>query len=241
MTDREAMLAAIRASMADDLPRLAFADWLDEHGDPARAEYIRVQVALAGLAGHHHGPDRPTDWRCPVCERRTALRHREGALELMHGREWHPTYEDRRDSGQGWTAVVARWVPVGVGFRRGFVARVACAAGRWLEYGDALAAAHPVESVALATAPDWMHRDGRVWLHDGAFERGSRRLCRNVGVDGRVGDIATRTTYIAGLLAAEWPGVAFELPRAGGWGLLTGELLGDIGPVARVGPHFRAE
>src|SRR5262252_3159682 len=27
----------------DDVPRLVYADWLDEHGDPARAEFIRLQ------------------------------------------------------------------------------------------------------------------------------------------------------------------------------------------------------
>src|SRR5687768_10081460 len=31
MSDREALLAAIRANPDDDTPRLVFADWLDEH------------------------------------------------------------------------------------------------------------------------------------------------------------------------------------------------------------------
>ena len=46
MTDREALIAAIAASPADDLPRLVFADWLDDHGDPAQAEFIRAHVRL---------------------------------------------------------------------------------------------------------------------------------------------------------------------------------------------------
>lgn len=41
----EAFLNAICANPADDLVRLVYADWLDEHGDPARAEYIRLQIA----------------------------------------------------------------------------------------------------------------------------------------------------------------------------------------------------
>jgi uncharacterized protein (TIGR02996 family) len=32
----------------DDTVRLVYADWLDEHGDPDRAEFIRLQVAQAG-------------------------------------------------------------------------------------------------------------------------------------------------------------------------------------------------
>jgi uncharacterized protein (TIGR02996 family) len=47
MPDDTALLAAIRAAPDDDAPRLVYADWLDEHGDGARAEFIRVQCELA--------------------------------------------------------------------------------------------------------------------------------------------------------------------------------------------------
>jgi uncharacterized protein (TIGR02996 family) len=47
MSDAPALLAAIRAAPADDAPRLVYADWLDEHGQPERAEFIRVQCELA--------------------------------------------------------------------------------------------------------------------------------------------------------------------------------------------------
>lgn len=54
MDDEPALLAAIEARPGDDTPRLAYADWLDEHAgdrpDPAaariRAEFIRVQCAI---------------------------------------------------------------------------------------------------------------------------------------------------------------------------------------------------
>src|SRR5215213_6729162 len=49
MSDRDALLQAILAAPDDDAPRLVFADWLDEHGEPDRAEFIRVQVELARL------------------------------------------------------------------------------------------------------------------------------------------------------------------------------------------------
>jgi uncharacterized protein (TIGR02996 family) len=39
---------AIHANPFDDVPRLVFADWLEERGD-VRAEFIRVQCRLAGL------------------------------------------------------------------------------------------------------------------------------------------------------------------------------------------------
>jgi uncharacterized protein (TIGR02996 family) len=45
----EQLLAAILAAPDDDAPRLAYADWLDEHGEPERASFIRVQCKLARL------------------------------------------------------------------------------------------------------------------------------------------------------------------------------------------------
>src|SRR5262245_29358875 len=49
MSDRDALFQAILAAPADDAPRLVFADWLDENGDPDRAEFIRVQCRMARL------------------------------------------------------------------------------------------------------------------------------------------------------------------------------------------------
>jgi uncharacterized protein (TIGR02996 family) len=48
----EPFLRAICANPDDDIPRLVYADWLDENGDPERAEFIRCQIAHArGRAG----------------------------------------------------------------------------------------------------------------------------------------------------------------------------------------------
>ena len=49
MTTREGLMAAILAAPDDDLPRLVFADWLEENGEAERAEFIRVQCELAKL------------------------------------------------------------------------------------------------------------------------------------------------------------------------------------------------
>lgn len=43
----EPFYAAIRANPDDDLPRLVFADWLDENSQSERAEYIRLTCAIA--------------------------------------------------------------------------------------------------------------------------------------------------------------------------------------------------
>ncbi len=54
MDDRSALMAAILANPDEDTPRLALADWLDEHGgehDRARAAFIRRQIANQNGAG----------------------------------------------------------------------------------------------------------------------------------------------------------------------------------------------
>ena len=49
MTEREALYRTICENPDDDTPRLVYADWLQENGEEARAEFIRVQCNLAKL------------------------------------------------------------------------------------------------------------------------------------------------------------------------------------------------
>jgi uncharacterized protein (TIGR02996 family) len=49
MTRDEAFLQTICENPDDDVPRLVYADWLEEHGDADRAEFIRVQIELAKM------------------------------------------------------------------------------------------------------------------------------------------------------------------------------------------------
>src|SRR5689334_22533376 len=74
MTHDEAFLKDICTNPDDDAPRLIYADWLDEHGQPERAEFIRTQCELARLAEND--------------ERRSALAARELELLVAHRAEW---------------------------------------------------------------------------------------------------------------------------------------------------------
>ena len=56
MTHDEAFLQAILEAPEDETPRLVYADWLEDQGDP-RGEFIRLQAQLARLAPDD--PDRP--------------------------------------------------------------------------------------------------------------------------------------------------------------------------------------
>ena len=69
---------AIRANPDDDTPRLVYADWLQEQGDEPRAEFIRVQCALARL---------PADRRKSRTERKR-LQARNQELQEAHRDEW---------------------------------------------------------------------------------------------------------------------------------------------------------
>src|SRR5262249_4647574 len=46
MTEEQAFLDALKANPADDTTRLVYADWLDDHGESAKAEYLRLVAAL---------------------------------------------------------------------------------------------------------------------------------------------------------------------------------------------------
>jgi uncharacterized protein (TIGR02996 family) len=48
-SESAALLAAVLAAPDDDAPRLIFADWLDEHGRPDRAAFIRLQIEFSRL------------------------------------------------------------------------------------------------------------------------------------------------------------------------------------------------
>ncbi|HKB02229.1 MAG TPA: TIGR02996 domain-containing protein [Gemmataceae bacterium] len=56
-TEDSALWRAVVAAPHDDAPRLIYADWLEEHGEPERAEFVRVQCRLARL--DDDAPDRP--------------------------------------------------------------------------------------------------------------------------------------------------------------------------------------
>ncbi|MBY0456152.1 MAG: TIGR02996 domain-containing protein, partial [Gemmataceae bacterium] len=68
MTDGPALLKAVIANPDEDTPRLVYADWLDENGEEARAEFIRSQVQLAGMNAWDEGFTE-LDIRCRELER----------------------------------------------------------------------------------------------------------------------------------------------------------------------------
>ena len=120
-------LNALLADPDDDTLRLAMADWLDENDQPARAEFVRVQVELARGA-----PDR---------DRLRALERRQRDLLVAHDAEWVAPLAAVLGCAPG------RWG--GWVFRRGFVEYFNLPAGVVNKHGAKLAKLTPVRELFL--------------------------------------------------------------------------------------------
>lgn len=132
MTPDNPFLQALLAQPDDDTLRLAMADWLDEHDQPARAEFVRVQVELArGVA------DR---------QRRRALELRQRDLLVAHDREWVEPLAKvlglRKGEWGGWV------------FRRGFVEYFRLPALTLVTHGAVLAKLTPVRELNVDGSHD---------------------------------------------------------------------------------------
>jgi uncharacterized protein (TIGR02996 family) len=108
-TDEQPFLDAVFARYHDDAPRLVYADYLDDAGDPDRAELVRVQVALARLPDDH--------------PRKAGLVDRQDELIAANSARWTAHLGD---------------LGVTVWFRRGVPDSVSMYAGAFLSDGEEL-------------------------------------------------------------------------------------------------------
>lgn len=191
MTDGDALLAAIRANPEEDTPRLVYADWLQEHGQEERAEFIRVQVEYARL--HEHFAGHEATGGNEYCRRCV---NAAGMSSLLLGKFRVPRQGPapfaadcpHRIAGMAdYAGPLVEW-----DWHRGFVCEVRGPAAWWLAHGDAIRRAHPVTRVRL-TAVTREDVDA---------------VCRRV---------LPREKQLVGKLASElfaevWPGVGFEMP-----------------------------
>jgi uncharacterized protein (TIGR02996 family) len=129
----ESFLAAVVADRGDDTVRLAFADWLEENGNPDRARFIRDQIALSRIHPNYEdaevrvlefGPDDHERYR------------REREALVQHGRIWHELPQSLAKSTR-------------LTYRRGFPAAIHCSTDIWADHGEYLRRWLPLESVSL--------------------------------------------------------------------------------------------
>lgn len=131
MTDREALLAAIRSSPDDDLPRLVYADWLEENAEAAapmerrsaaeRAAFIRAQIEAARAEPFS-----------PAC--RDAAERAERLLTSTHREAW--TWELRAQV-------------LDAGFARGFVEHATVDAAQLPSVAESLFEREPIRSLRV--------------------------------------------------------------------------------------------
>jgi uncharacterized protein (TIGR02996 family) len=132
MTPDESFLCDILSNPDDDGLRLIYADWLDDHRQPDRAAFIRVQIELARL---------PED-SLRLVERRKELETRERVLLSKHEEEW---------------AGPLRWLLAGMltgfEFRRGFIEGVTLDTPGLLGTIDGLFQLAPLRDLTVTPAP----------------------------------------------------------------------------------------
>jgi uncharacterized protein (TIGR02996 family) len=131
-----AFLDEICSHPEDDAARLVYADWLDERGQPHRAEFIRTQVQLAtmgieGGAGAPPYPPGPED-----AHGRHQLEQREWELLTAFRDEW-------REVLPAWAREAAHE------FRRGFIAYLRITAMQFMRYARTLFRTVPIQGLHL--------------------------------------------------------------------------------------------
>jgi uncharacterized protein (TIGR02996 family) len=128
------LLRAVLEDADEDPPRLAYAEWLENHGEADRAELIRLQCELIKLPSHD--------------PRRGELQARERALLEKHAPEW---IDSRSSAGVNFQS-----------FQRGFVERITCrenysrwgeAARQLVESFEELLSQEPVQELAFFFPP----------------------------------------------------------------------------------------
>jgi uncharacterized protein (TIGR02996 family) len=122
MPSADDFLQAILANPDDDTPRLVYADWLEERGDP-RGEFIRLQCELAQL------PD--SDPRI------LPKREREAELVREHHQQWLGPLNN----------VIVFWR-----FRRGFVEVVSMDAEMFVTYAEQMFHMTPIRQILFYNA-----------------------------------------------------------------------------------------
>ena len=178
MTERKALLQAVCTAPDDDLPRLVFADWVQENGEPERAEFIRVMCRLEELYTAIERGAGP-----PAVAEMNRLDPRAWELWQTHGGAW--LGELPKLVGITWPD--GRW-------RRGFAGGVVAeTVGDFLRAADTVAVTVPLAGLeirrvrgvtALLKCPHL--RTVRVLTMAGAgvTDRMTDELCRSDALDG---------------------------------------------------------
>jgi len=152
MTDATAFLAAIHAAPEDDAARLVFADWLDEHGEPGRADLIRRMCRVPTYV--FTWSRRARHGRHVHAESIGAIRGLKGRVETVYRDEW------ARLPGAELIQVC-----------RGFIEYIDIRALPFLAHAGHIFARHPIVAVGLCGLHTWMSAS-RPGEYEGVLQPG---------------------------------------------------------------------
>jgi uncharacterized protein (TIGR02996 family) len=155
----KAFVRDIAENPGDDTPRLIYADWLEENGEPERAEFIRTKYPPL-LVGQHR---EVTRW----------YRYAKKLLADVTPKSWQIwpiNYPDRRaglsfPAAEGGCHFSCSRTPFVVALRHGFVCAVATHSRSFFKVAARLFASQPIESVVLLDAWPEDHEGRRFWIH----------------------------------------------------------------------------
>ena len=177
MLERDDLYRAILEAPDDDAPRLVYADWLDEHGEPARAEFIRAQVAAAAV------PEETARWREPTDRADRLLRD--------HRVSWLGPVLERCQKAE---------------YRRGFVDGVRVTVEQLLSSADDLIRLEPVRMWEFASTSFFLSGPGFERLAEAPAFAHVRGLSAGLNNPNELLMTLARSPYLGGLRRLEMRG-----------------------------------
>ena len=143
-----ALVRAVRAASDDNLPRLVAADWLEEHGQPDRARYIRGAIDNPSWSFAELTKDDPFPLLGLLPLRRVMYPEWDGGRLVQKERTWG--WSETHDIG---CAIHDAGRDLWYAADRGFIAAVRGPADAWLAHGDTVYDRHPVRRARLTARP----------------------------------------------------------------------------------------
>ncbi len=243
MSDRLSLLAAIAAAPDDDLPRLVYADWLDESGtahDRIRAEFLRAEVRSR------------TE---PEPEARTIAETAATRILKKNRSKWEgPTAPRRSEVDQERYVRSGEEARADFLFRRGYVAEVILreAYDDWLSHVRSVFGDNPIRSLAMEQLNPDASRElvHAMWDWPGLATLHTLRLHSNLDPD--VASLLGRNPHLRNVrdidfgsfgtaeslreladtpLVTQLESAGFEL---GGWRVIASEMLERAGTLAHL-------
>lgn len=201
MTSTErGFLADIIANPEDDVPRLIYADWLEDHGQDERAEFIRVQIDEMTKHTCKCAPALFVSPGCPTCKLVKPMRSRNRSLLTKLADAFRPQVP------WSWSVSLftpTRDTPCSI-IRRGFLAEIHAPLTVLMEHLPRLVRRHPIERVRatdrepriiFSRANDflWLPGISQTHLHEIPFEVAQR--------------LGRKATFVSGLMVYSYPTV----------------------------------